>query len=502
MPDTALGWGFTMSQHECGMRPLGPLFTDLYELTMLAGYCAHGRQDVPAVFEYFFRKLPEHTGFAVFAGLDDLLNDLERLCFSESDREYLRSLELFDPSFIERLSEFRFDGDVWAPAEGTPVFPYEPIVRVVAPLAQAQLIETLLLCRLNYQTLIASKAARVRFAAGGDSVLEFGLRRAQGPDGGMSGTRAAIIGGCDSTSNTMAGKCLGVRVVGTQAHSWIMSFPTELDAFRAYTATFPDHLILLVDTYDTLTSGLPNAISVFRELRERGWKGRPGIRIDSGDLAKLSKAAHGMLEDAGFGDALIVASSDLDENLITEIKRQGAAVNSWGVGTKLMTGGREPALGGVYKLSAIGEDGRWVSKLKISDDPDKTTDPGVKMPVRFFDEGGMMIGDVLFDQEDASWHEGEVTSRARMVIEQTRVLPRQAERRALLRKVMERGRRLSGSPSVPDIRAHALSEMARIPTETRRLVNPQAYWVGLSDRLAHTKRQAVDEFWRAQKPGK
>lgn len=486
-----------MHTERCGMGPLGPLFADLYELTMMAGYYAQGRQDCLSVFEYFFRKLPEDTGFAVFAGLDSLLDDLSDLRFSEQDRSYLRSLGLFRTEFIEALSDFRFEGELCAPPEGTSVFPYEPIVRVRAPLAQAQLIETLLLCRLNYTTLIATKASRIRYAAEDDTVMEFGLRRAQGPDGGMTGSRAAMIGGCDSTSNALAGRCFGVPVVGTQAHSWIMSFPSELEVFRAYAEVFPDHLILLVDTYDTLTSGVPNAITVFRELRDSGWKGRPGIRLDSGDLAKLSKEAYLMLAGAGFGDALIVASSELDEHLIAEIKRQGAAVNSWGVGTKLMTGGHEPALGGVYKLAATVENGRWASKLKISDDPEKTTDPGIKLPIRFYDEDGMAAGDVLFSEGDESWREGDVISRDRNVFGQTRIFPAGMERRPIVDVVMQNGERIAPSAPVSKIREHALGEAARIPPETRRLVNPQTYWVGLGDRLAVERRQAIEEFWQS-----
>jgi len=485
-----------MSSKQCGMGPLGPLFTDLYELTMMAGYYAQGKQSQPAVFEYFFRRLPLNTGFAVFAGLDDLLDDLSDFRFSDSDRDYLASLRLFKPEFVEALRDFRFEGDVWAPPEGTPVFPYEPVVRVHAPLAQAQVVETLILCRLNYQTLIATKAARVKYAAGDDPVLEFGLRRAQGPDGGMSGSRAAIIGGCDSTSNTQAGKCFGVPAVGTQAHSWIMSFPTELDAFRAYAEVFPDHLILLVDTYDTLASGVPNAIQVFKELRGRGWTGRPGIRIDSGDLARLSKEAARMLADAGFEDTLIVASSELDENLIADIKRQGARINSWGVGTKLMTGGTEPALNGVYKLAAIQIDG-WKPALKISDNPEKTTDPGIKMPLRFYDSEGFIAGDVIFNEGDDSWVTGEITSHDRMVLEQVHRFPADFERRPLLEPVMREGRRLMPARRLTDIRDFAREQIARIPDETRRLVNPQTYWVGLSDRLTKAKREAIEAFWQS-----
>ncbi|MHB0913807.1 MAG: nicotinate phosphoribosyltransferase [Armatimonadota bacterium] len=475
---------------ECGMGPLGPLFADLYELTMFAGYCACGRADEPAVFEYAFRRLPEQTGFAVFAGLDDLLDDLAGYKFSDEDIAYLASLDLFDARSLEAMRELRFSGDIWAPPEGTPVFPYEPVVRVHAPLAQAQLVETLLLCRLNYQTLIATKAARVRRAAGDDSVLEFGLRRAQGPDGGMSGTRAAIIGGCDSTSNAQAGKCLGVRVVGTQAHSWIMSFPTELAAFRAYASVFPEHLILLVDTYDTLASGVPNAIRVFSELRERGWTGRPGIRIDSGDLAELSIEARRMLSAAGFADTLIVASGDLDEYRMAEIKARGGKVDSWGVGTRLMTGGNEPALGGVYKLAEI----NGIPTLKISDDPEKSTDPGVKMPVRFYSDG-IMQGDVLFTDE--SWREGEVLSTDRADRNSRRF---SGERRPLLLKAMAGGERLFPRKSVTEIRAYALSETRKLPEETRKLTNPLPYWVGLSETLAAEKRRAVESFRRRYAP--
>ncbi|MHB1001376.1 MAG: nicotinate phosphoribosyltransferase [Armatimonadota bacterium] len=484
-----------MRNAECGMGPLGGLFTDLYELTMLAGYYHHHKQDEAAVFEYFFRKLPANSGYAVFAGLDNFLDDLVNLHFSNSDIEYLDNIGLFDNDFLDYLQHLRFAGDVWAPLEGTPVFPYEPIVRVHAPLGQAQLIETLLLCRLNYSTLIATKAARIKYAAENDSVLEFGLRRAQGPDGGMTGSRASIIGGCDSTSNSSAGKCFNVRAVGTQAHSWIMAFPSELDAFRAYAQVFPDHLILLVDTYDTLSSGVPNAIKVFNELREEGWTGRPGIRIDSGDLAMLSKKAYEMLCDAGFDDALIVASSELDEYLIADIKRQGAKINQWGVGTKLMTGGSEPALGGVYKLAAICKDNVWLPKMKISDNPAKTTDPGIKMPVRFIDTDGFIAGDVIFEEDDKRWESGEVHSLDRTIIGQRLVFPDNYKRYPLLQKVIDNGKRMYPEKAVIDIRSYAIEMITGIPGETRRLVNPQIYWVGLSDRLTEKKHQAIDRFW-------
>lgn len=485
-----------LTETPCRMGPLGPMFTDFYELTMIAGYHAKGMRDQPAVFEYFFRRLPEHTGFAVFAGLEDLLRDLSDFSFSDSDIGYLESLGVFTADFLADLHGFRFTGDVWSPPEGTPVFPYEPIVRVQAPLWQAQAVETLVLNRLNYQTLIATKGSRIKHAAGSDPVMEFGLRRAQGPDGGMSGTRAAIIGGCDSTSNTLAGKCLGIRVVGTQAHSWIMAFDSEIEAFRAYVSTFPEHPIVLVDTYDTLASGMPNAVRVFEEMRSNGWTGRAGVRIDSGDQARLSKEAYRMLVEAGFEDPLIVGSSDLDEYLIAEIRHQGARINTWGVGTKLMTGGAESALNGVYKLSAIRSDSGWQARLKISDNPEKMTDPGVKMPVRFYDPDGFMAGDILFDDEDHSWQQGEATGNDRLTIGQIRLFPAEYPREPLLSPVMLGGKRQTPPTPVPRIREHALEQMEHIRPETRRLVNPQTYRVGLSTRLAESKRAAIEEFWR------
>ena len=330
------------------------LLTDLYELTMMAAYYDSGMQDVPAVFEYIFRKLPHDFGFCIFAGLDPLLDDLAELHFSEDDLRYLRSLGIFSEKFIGAIRHFRFEGDVYAAPEGSLVFPNETVLRVHAPLAQAQVVETLVLNRLNYQTLIATKAARCAAAANGDPVVEFGLRRAQGPDGGISGSRAAFIGGASATSNVLAGKLFQIPVMGTHAHSWVMAFPNELDSFRAYVRAFPKNPVLLLDTYDTLESGLPNAITALGELRAQGREVRAGVRLDSGDLAKLSKEVHRRLEAAGFPNPLIVASNELDEYLIADMKRQGAKVNSWGVGTKLVTGGNEPALGGIYKLAAVG----------------------------------------------------------------------------------------------------------------------------------------------------
>jgi len=474
------------------------LLTDLYELTMMAAYYDSGMQNKPAVFEYTFRKLPHNAGFSIFAGLDPLLDDLENLYFTESDLEYLRSLGIFSEKFLDEIRDFRFKCDVYAAPEGSLVFPNETILRVHGPLAQAQIIETLVLNRLNYQTLIATKAARCVAAANGDPIVEFGLRRAQGPDGGISGSRAAFIGGAKSTSNVMAGKLFGIPVMGTHAHSWVMAFDTELEAFRMYVKTFPKNPVLLLDTYDTLESGVPNAITALSELRAEGTDVRAGVRLDSGDIAKLSKEVHTRLEAAGFHNPLIVASNELDEYLIADIKRQGAKVNSWGVGTKLVTGGNEPALGGVYKLVAIEENGKWNIKMKISNNPEKTTDPGIKMPYRFYSSDGEILGDVMFLEDGDNPPTGKVISHDRMVFERTRTFRETCKRRPLLHQVMKTGRRLIEKKPLQEIQAYAKSQLGSLPSEMKRLINPEIYWIGLSETLAEKKRAAVKAFWEGR----
>ncbi|MEN6370475.1 MAG: nicotinate phosphoribosyltransferase [Armatimonadota bacterium] len=471
------------------------LLTDLYELTMMAAYYDSGMEDQQAVFEYIFRRLPRNTGFAIMAGLDPLLDDLEELHFSPDDLEYLRSLGIFAEEFIEAIKDFRFKCDVYAAPEGSLIFPNETICRVHGPLAQSQIIETLVLNRLNYQTLIATKAARCTAAAQGDPIVEFGLRRAQGPDGGISGSRAAYIGGARSTSNVIAGKLFGIPVMGTHAHSWVMAFDTELESFRAYVRAFPQNPVLLLDTYDTLESGVPNAIIALNELRAGGKPVRAGVRLDSGDIAKLSKEVHKRLEAAGFPDPLIVASNELDEYLIADMKRQGAKVNSWGVGTRLVTGGDEPALGGVYKLSAVFKESGWDIKMKISNNAEKTTDPGVKMPYRFYSPEGEMLGDVMFLENEDAGPVGAIISHDRMVFERTRAFREAYERRPLLQQVMKNGKRLIKRKSVSEIQSYAKSQLKSLPAEMQRLINPEIYWVGLSETLAEKKRAAIKDFW-------
>jgi nicotinate phosphoribosyltransferase len=468
------------------------LLTDLYELTMMAGYRRYRRDDQEACFEYFFRALPPHAGFAIMAGLESVLDYLEGLRFHPGDLAYLRGLGLFDDDFLKFLEQFRPACSVHAVPEGTLVFPNEPLVRVQGRIFEAQLIETALCCMLNYQILIATKAARVMLAAEGDPVMEFGLRRAHGPDGGLSGSRAAYIGGCSSTSNVLAGMAYDIPVAGTHAHSWVMSFDSELEAFKAFARMYPDKCTLLVDTYDTLESGVPNAIRAFRDLEAEGIRVRPAIRLDSGDLAKLSKEAWRMLTEAGFKDPVIVASNDLDEDLIADLKRQGAKVNAWGVGTQLITARDHPYLGGVYKLTALCEDGRWDPRIKISSNLEKSTDPGCKCVVRYFDADGHPIGDVLY-QEDEPWpRDGNVAGRRRNEPHLETRLRDAARSEELLVPVFEKGRRVYESPPTSEIRRRAIEQIASLPPEYKRLRNPEIYRVLLSSRTGLLKARLLE----------
>ena len=375
------------------------LLTDLYELTMMQGYFYAKDANETVIFDAFYRTNPDGNGFAIAAGLEQVIEYIEDLHFDPEDIDYLRSTGIFKEEFLEYLADFKFTGDIYAVPEGTVVFPREPLVKVIAPIMQAQLVETALLNIINHQSLIATKTSRIVHAAGGDGVMEFGLRRAQGPDAGIYGARAAMIAGCIGTSNVLAGQMFDVPVKGTHAHSWIMSFPDELTAFRTYAKLYPDACILLVDTYDTLGSGVPNAIRVFKEMREAGI---PltfyGIRLDSGDLAYLSKQAKKMLDEAGFSDAVISASNDLDEFLIDSLKIQGATINSWGVGTNLITSKDCPSFGGVYKLAAIldKKTGQFIPKIKLSENTEKVTNPGNKTIRRVYNKNtGKIIADLI-----------------------------------------------------------------------------------------------------------
>ena len=465
-----------------------PLFTDFYQLTMMSGYLDAGKDRQNSVFELFFRKIPQQGAFCLTAGLETALEYLENLHFSPEEIAYLDSLKLFNRAFLDSLREFRFQGDIWAVPEGTVVMCHQPLMRVEAPLPQAQLIESALLNFLNFQTLIATKSARVVHAAGSDAqVLEFGLRRAQGPDGAMSASRAAFIGGCTATSNTLAGMRYDIPVRGTQAHSWVMSFASELESFRAYAHRYPDSALLLVDTYDTLGSGVPNAIQVARELAEQGHQ-LAGIRLDSGDLASLSIGARKMLDEAGFSQVRIAASNDLDEYLVESLRAQGACIDTWGVGTHMVTSKPEPALGGVYKLVAIEESNGWRPCLKLSSNPAKATSPGAKQVYRGI-RGQDFVGDVIaLASEAAPQGDCPIHDPLYQVPPQTL----QAERyEPMLQPVMKAGRRTRPAPTLASIRQRGLEQVNRLPAGCLRLQNPHLYPNGLSDPLFELRQKLL-----------
>lgn len=449
---------------------------------MLAGYHSCGKMDQASCFDLYFRKLPFGGGFCVAAGLETALDYLTELRFEQPQLEYLKSLNLFSADFLSWLAKFRFEGDVEAVAEGELVFPGEPLLRIRAPLPHAQLVESALLNIINFQTLIATKAARVYVASQQGTVLEFGLRRAQGIDGSLSASRASYIGGCSATSNTLAGQKFGIPVKGTHAHSWIMSFDTELEAFRAYANLYPDSCTLLVDTYDTLNSGVPNAVKVGLELKEKGHT-LAGIRLDSGDLAELSKGARQQLDAAGLSEAKIVASNDLDENLVANLLSQGARIDVWGVGTNLVTARDQPALGGVYKLvAAEGADGQMEPRIKVSSNPIKTTVPGIKQVYRAEDSAGNALGDVIALESETIESASSVPTHSPLYAE----LKRRVEAstfRPLLKPVLKGGQRVGTQPGLGEIRDACLANLKKLPDQHKRRMNPHIYWVGLSDEL-------------------
>ena len=466
------------------------MMTDLYELTMMNGYWRYGMAKNVAVFDLFYRKQGDETAHAVAAGLEQAIEYIRSLHFSAEDIAYLRSLNTFDEGFLNLLKNFRFTGDIDAVPEGTIVFPTEPIVRVCAPMIEAQLVETALLNIINHQTLIATKASRVVQAAQGDGVLEFGLRRAQGPDAGIYGARASIIGGCVATSNVLTGQMYDIPVRGTHAHSWVMSFGSELEAFRAYAEVFPHECLLLVDTYDTLKSGVPNAITVFKELRARGIE-PSGIRLDSGDLAYLSRTARKMLDDAGFPNARIFASGDLDEEVIWDLKAQGAAIDVWGVGTRMITSQNNPALGGVYKLAAEEVNGELVPRIKISENPAKITNPGKKKVLRIYSKDDrhaladlIALHDEVYDaSEPLTIFDPENTWKRMTITDYTL--------RELLVPIFRGGEQVYRSPDLHCIAAYARDELDTFWSEYKRLHRPQRYKVDLSQRLYDLKQSLL-----------
>lgn len=471
----------------------GALLTDLYQLTMAYGYWKAGKADQEAVFELFFRKPPFQCGFTVAAGLSPAIDFLSAFCFTDDDTAFLATLPgndgqpLFGSKFLDYLKGLRFQCDVHAIPEGTVVFPQEPLLRIQGPILQGQLLETALLNLINFQSLVATKAARVCLAAQGQPVLEFGLRRAQGVDGALAASRAAYIGGCGATSNVLAGKLFNIPVRGTHAHSWVMSFDDEREAFRAYAEAMPNNCVFLVDTYDTL-EGVRHAVEMGRWLRERGHE-MVGVRLDSGDLAWLSIEARKILDEAGFQKAIIVASNDLDEHIIVSLKDQKAKIDAWGVGTKLVTAYDQPALGGVYKLAAIrGKNGRWNYKVKLSEQSVKINNPGIHQ-VRRFHSTTEFIADGIYDLECGAPDNFIIVDP----LDSTRRkhLAPDTAFKDLLVPVFKNGQQVYKSPPLDEIRQRTQAQLAMFNPGVKRFVNPHQYPVGLELGLHDLKTELV-----------
>lgn len=470
------------------------MLTDFYEITMANGYFQKGFKDKIAYFDMFFRKVPDGGGFAIMAGVEQLIEYLKGLKFEESDIEYLRSRNLFSEEFLQYLKDFKFTCDVWAIPEGTPIFPNEPVITVRGPVIEAQFIETMILLTINHQSLIATKANRIVRASQGRGVMEFGSRRAQGYDGAIYGARAAYIGGCVGTACTIAERDFGIPAIGTMAHSWIQMFPTEYEAFRAYAEAYPDNCTLLVDTYNVLKSGVPNAIKVFKEvLVPKGFRPK-GIRIDSGDITYLSKKARQMLDEAGFKDCSIVASNSLDEYIIRDILVQGAQVDLFGVGERLITSKSEPVFGGVYKLVAIEDNGELIPKIKLSENVGKITNPGFKQVWRLFNrDTGKAIADVLTTAEEVI-----DDSKPYEIFDPEHTWKRKTVTnfyaKRLLEKIFDKGNCVYESPNLKDIKDFCKDQVDTLWDEVKRFENPHIYYVDLSTPLWEMKQRLLREY--------
>lgn len=477
------------------------LMTDFYQLTMMQGYYETNLHNKKAVFDMFYRKNPSGNGYAICCGLEQVVDYIKNINFDKESIDYLRKFDIFKEEFLEYLYTFRFTGDIFAVPEGSVVFPNEPLIRVSSSIIESQFIETTLLNIINHQSLIATKASRVAWSADGDTVMEFGLRRAQSPDAGIYGARASIIGGCDYTSNVLAGKMFGVPTGGTHAHSWVMSFKDELTAFREYANIFPKNCVLLVDTFDTLKSGVPNAIKVFNELKEKGIKlKRYGIRIDSGDLSYISDKAKKMLDDAGFFDATITASSDLDEYIIASLKQQDTKINCWGVGTNLITSSDCPAFGGVYKLCAEQVGNKMIPKIKLSENPDKVTTPAVKKIVRLYECETNKIKADLICLEEENIDTGKdltifhpINTWKKMTLKANTYYAKE-----LLEPVFLDGKCVFKKRSVMDIKKYCKQQKDSLWNEHKRLINPQVLPVDLSYKLYTLKKNMIDELRKAK----
>ncbi len=474
------------------------LLTDLYELTMMQGYYLINPYQ-RATFEMFFRRQPFEGGFSVFAGLEPLLDAILELKFKRDDIEYLNSLKIFKKEFLDYLSNFKFKGDIYSVSEGTIVFPNEPLVRVEGSLIETQLLESILLNIMNFQTLIATKTRRIVIAANGGGVIEFGFRRAQGVDGALSGTRAAYIGGAFATSNVLASKIYNIPVRGTMAHSWVMSFGSELEAFERYAELYQDNCIFLVDTYDTLNSGIPNAIKVMKKLKKIGKTGY-GIRLDSGDLEYLSKEARKMLDKNDLKEALIIASNELDEWIINQIIKNGAPINAWGVGSKLITADKDPWLTGVYKLVAKTNGNKMEPVIKISNNPDKITNPGVKNILRFYDRNGMMLGDLIYLESEKeellnlTKQKQPIRFNHPSIDHAFFICTKYAKCKSLLECVVKNGKRIKKSIELNRIKDYAIKEISTLDSTYKRLINPHIYKVSISDELKKLKWDLLNKY--------
>lgn len=469
------------------------MLVDFYELTMANGYLKNNLGNKIAYFDMYFRRVPDGGGYCVMAGIQQLVEYLSNLTFSKDDIDFLRSKGIFDEEFLDYLRNFKFNCDVWAVPEGTPVFPNEPLVTVRGPIIQAQFVETMILLSINHQTLIATKANRICRAAEGRPVMEFGSRRAQGYDGAIYGARAAIIGGCNSTACTIAEQMFGVPSVGTMAHSWVQLFQTEYDAFKAWAEVYPDNCVFLVDTYNVLKSGVPNAIKVFNDvLKPMGYRPK-AIRIDSGDITYLSKKCREMLDEAGYEDVQIIVSNSLDEYIIRSVLRQGAPIDSFGVGERLITARSEPVFGGVYKLVAVEEGGKIIPKIKISENEEKITNPGFKKVYRIFDKDtDKAIADLITLQDEKIDEEKPLVIFNPVFTWKKKKLTNFYVKNLMV-KIFDKGELIYENPEVSEIRETAKSESDKLWHEVLRFENPHKYYVDLSSELWKLKQNLINE---------
>ena len=471
------------------------MLADFYEFTMANGYLKNGLADRIAYFDMFFRRIPDKGGYAIMAGVEQLCNYLSNLSFSDEDIEYLRSKNCFCEEFLEYIRNFKFECDVWAIPEGTPVFPGEPLVTVRGPVMQAQFIETMVLLTINHQSLIATKSSRIVRAARGRAVLEFGSRRAQGADGAVLGARAAYIAGASGTACVLSDRMYGVPAVGTMAHSWVQMFDSEYEAFKAYATVYPDSCVLLVDTYNVLRSGVPNAIKMAKEVLEPMGKRLKGVRIDSGDIAYLSKRTREMLDDAGMQDCKITASNSLDEHLIRDLISQGACIDSFGIGERLITSKSEPVFGGVYKLAALeDEQGNIIPKIKISENVEKITTPHFKQVWRLTShEDGKYIADVMTLRDEVI-----DTSKPYTIFDPTHTWKKRTlnnfDAEPLLVPLFEKGKLVYELPDIETIRRHCAEKTAMLWSEVVRFENPHPYYVDLSQQLWDIKRGLLEKY--------